>query len=545
VKEYDRKRHKIEKHPVKHKVKLVQVEEKYIHVEAAFISPAARRKAASRVRVMAPRSPRKFAATMESLISTSSPRKRKAMDIIGLQPQKKRKLFEETYKAISTTLKELKKSRRSKHQIRRRRLIGILSRQINDDKTVRSAFGVRSDFLKRCSEIPEEKKARCDAMKFEELERVRDFFVKPEVSTALPDAKFVKDGKNRHILQKTLTESHRDFQKEYPDVKISRSKFASLRPANVKPQSKHTLNQCLCEYCANLELKLQVLHKLCNANRSKNIRKKIGQDRYSVVDFTLCPKPEGLRYHRRVCLERKCKDCGTKFLKKALAPMQSKTKVKWNSWGTTKVKWNSWGTITTSDGKEHKGLVQNETSSTQLIEELCKEVESMPGHLFNASWQYRRFTNLLEKLPELDDTVVMVLDFGQNYACFWQDEAQSAHWFHEQITIHPVVAYYWQDRKVVKEEIIFLSADSTHDSHAVAVFVQQAVEHLREKRNVSVKYLHQFSDGCSAQYKSKRPFQHVSQAEENLGCKITRSFFGSRHGKGPCDGATGVVKSFG
>ena len=50
----------------------------------------------------------------------------------------------------------------------------------------------------------------------------------------------------------------------------------------------------------------------------------------------------------------------------------------------------------------------------------------------------------------------------------------------------------------------------------------------------------QFTDGCSQQYKYKTLFQHIS---ETAGCNIERSYFGSRHGKGPADGCSGVVKS--
>ena len=45
-----------------------------------------------------------------------------------------------------------------------------------------------------------------------------------------------------------------------------------------------------------------------------------------------------------------------------------------------------------------------------------------------------------------------------------------------------------------------------------------------------------WSDGCSAQYKSKLPFFFVSES------RLEWVFFGSRHGKSPCDACGGVVK---
>ena len=162
----------------------------------------------------------------------------------------------------------------------------------------------------------------------------------------------------------------------------------------------------------------------------------------------------------------------------------------------------------------------------------------MPEHIFNASWQYRQFTTLIDDLPQT--TVVMVLDFGQNYACFYQDEAQAAHWFHNQVTVHPIVAYHkCPEAEETVKELIFLSPENTHDSSAVASFLHDAIVHLEEKRGLSIGHLIQFTDGCSAQCKSKRPFKNIVVAQETYGFPVSRAFFGSWHGKGPCDGATG------
>ncbi|WAR17157.1 hypothetical protein MAR_031751 [Mya arenaria] len=62
-------------------------------------------------------------------------------------------------------------------------------------------------------------------------------------------------------------------------------------------------------------------------------------------------------------------------------------------------------------------------------------------------------------------------------------------------------------------------------------------DHLKE----SIPFSHhvQFSDGCAAQFKSKRHFQHVSESKEP---SMERAFFGSRHGKSRCDPLGGLVK---
>ncbi|ESO85493.1 hypothetical protein LOTGIDRAFT_154982 [Lottia gigantea] len=63
---------------------------------------------------------------------------------------------------------------------------------------------------------------------------------------------------------------------------------------------------------------------------------------------------------------------------------------------------------------------------------------------------------------------------------------------------------------------------------------------LKETRdyaaNLGIEKLIVWSDGCSAQYKSKLPFYFAAEAPDE------RAYFGSCHGKGPCDACGGVVK---
>ena len=53
----------------------------------------------------------------------------------------------------------------------------------------------------------------------------------------------------------------------------------------------------------------------------------------------------------------------------------------------------------------------------------------------------------------------------------------------------------------------------------------------------------QWSDGCGAQYKSKGPFVDVADRVLHYGLPFHCSYFGSRHGKGPCDREAAVIKN--
>ena len=148
-------------------------------------------------------------------------------------------------------------------------------------------------------------------------------------------------------------------------------------------------------------------------------------------------------------------------------------------------------------------------------------------------------------MPFPETTVLMVMDFAENFSCFYQQEVQAAHWHHNQATVHPTVTYYkclaCEER--VTESLVFITSDKTHDYNAVHVFTARAVEHLKTARGVKVDHIVQWTDGCGSQYKSKGPFADISCAIEDFGATMERNFFGSRHGKGPSDGESAVVKS--
>jgi hypothetical protein len=182
-------------------------------------------------------------------------------------------------------------------------------------------------------------------------------------------------------------------------------------------------------------------------------------------------------------------------------------------------------------------------SPNVFLDELLNEVSFMSSHLFTATWQYQQFSSIKQNMPE--GWVVLIEDFAENYRTFYHDEIQSAHWQYEQVTVHPVVTYYRCPElgceEVVTESIVCLSDDTKHDADAVHAFNTTINEHLSKKIE-NIQHQVQFSDGCSAQYKSRCPFMDVSCGADDYGFTVERNFFGSRHGKGPCDGLGAVTK---
>ncbi|VDH92328.1 Hypothetical predicted protein [Mytilus galloprovincialis] len=270
-------------------------------------------------------------------------------------------------------------------------------------------------------------------------------------------------------------------------------------------------------------------------NDNANNRNDFFRDKFQLSSSTLCEK-DNLTC-KKICIDRKCVHCGTHKLDEKLLPFQNffDDNIKWASWERTKYK--------NSAGKESMRMmkVPKEGSFESFVLKLKQKLEPFAKHLFDAKWQAQQFRNITTTLP--DKWVVFCLDFAENFSSVWQDEAQGAHWSYDQVTIHPVVAYYRCTvcTSIVEESILCISADHTHDNHAVQHYVSTAVKHLLEK-GINIEKLVQFSDGAPTQYKGKMNFADLSYSYEDFGFQSEKHYFGSRHGKGPCDREIGTVK---
>ncbi|XP_038047900.1 uncharacterized protein LOC119722007 [Patiria miniata] len=187
---------------------------------------------------------------------------------------------------------------------------------------------------------------------------------------------------------------------------------------------------------------------------------------------------------------------------------------------------------------------ERKTATIQtMLDELEMEMVPFSRHLFNASWQWQQYDIISKNVPP--NWVVFCMDFGENYSCKSQDEAQGAHWSNVQATIHPVVASYRCTEegctRTVTDSMMFISNDTKHCNHGVQHFSKTAIKQLQEK-GVKVEKLVHFTDGASSQYKSKINFSDVSLSISYFGFQTEKHYFGSRHGKGPCDREIGVLK---
>ena len=497
-------------------------------------SEGSKRKALSRARKALPQEASKYASTVSDLIQKTTPHKRHALEQVGLG-NKRRKLEFEAFEAMRSTVKEMAHKRKEKDLKVKRSLamsLGVL-RSLRLTKATSKNLGLSWKLLTRKSI---ERKQRNDMLSDNIKQQVAQFY--DEVSCIIPDYKKVskKTQKPKRRLDLSTNKLYDAFKVDNPDITISKSTFQRLKPSHVQNMTQAKLRQCCCEYCTNIEHKLKVLNRCC---KSKEVQCQI-PDKYSLSATTLCKNNDD--HPSKACIMRECEYCGPKSLENYLRPLEPYDQddvqyLRWENIQTTKTTINGDVNVT------KKVLKQKKTSLKEMLQELVEESEPFSGHLFTAKWQDLSLKTIRKDMPR--NTIIQVMDFAENFSCTFQDEISAAHWHHEQATVHPTVCYYGcqQCGETVTESLVFISDDDKHDYNAVHTFATIGHTHLAQNRSLTISKYIQFTDGCASQYKSKFSFLDISYSVLDFNCVTQRNFFGSRHGKGPSDGESAVIKS--
>ena len=204
------------------------------------------------------------------------------------------------------------------------------------------------------------------------------------------------------------------------------------------------------------------------------------------------------------------------------------------------INWHKWEYVTLTNGKRITSCVPKTSSLQEFFNNYMEDMKDLPLHLFRAKWQQEQLQKCIQGLSNTQ--AVLVMDYAENYQCNFQNEAQNAFFDRNTVTIHPMMLYYIksvdEERTLVKHAIICITDDDIKDAAGVKVFERKARDILKEN-NVEISVLHEFSDGCAAQYKGKNSFCDISMAT----IKTTRNFFETSHGKSVCDGLGSIVKN--
>jgi hypothetical protein len=173
------------------------------------------------------------------------------------------------------------------------------------------------------------------------------------------------------------------------------------------------------------------------------------------------------------------------------------------------------------------------------VKDAVDHVNSVLGdykvHCFIKDEQSNFFKTCKEHIPEKH--AILQVDFAQNYSAISQDEVQSAHWTHQQITLFTAVAWVRED---ICESIVVVSDDLKHDKVSVWVLLGLVIKFLKEKHQI--KHAMIFSDGSAAQFKNCYTMANICFMEDDFGVTCDWAFFASSHGKGVVDALGGTLK---
>lgn len=239
----------------------------------------------TKVRSMMPSTPKKFEKIVENLLFNFQKRKCLNEDFQFVKKVRKRDddITENTREGQGHCLVH-RKSKQSSLLTTAKSLVAnsrvILTRKMKQSltsgkgKTIRSRMNVKEDY-------------------------VRSFYKGKDISRILPQKRYATKEGPGYAMQVTLKVAFVQFLKENPFAAIGFSKFASLRPKNVRKLNTSSHREyCCCIYCVNVRFKLLALSK-----SSKSMKKKQMSDLFEML---LCEKSDCNRFFAPECIHGTC-----------------------------------------------------------------------------------------------------------------------------------------------------------------------------------------------------------------------------------------------
>lgn len=268
------------------------------------------------------------------------------------------------------------------------------------------------------------------------------------------------------------------------------------------------------------------------------------------ANITLCAKENAAEYHHLKCLNRECARCGISQFQ--LLPEETSTSEE------DKISWKRYVYLPTgkmmSNGQEKKkiALVTKHTPPNEMFTYFKSLLQEYPYHSFMSKWQRAQMDNLIQNLPL--NEVICVHDYSEGYSCRQQDELQSEYFDVSKASIHITILYRHAveslDGKsstedepiIIKEHLFVISDDDIQDFHSVHKAQELVKSYLEDQVKMQVSLMHEFTDGCAAQYKSRHCIGDLSCCFVDYGYQIRRNYFETSHAKGEQDAAGSNVK---
>jgi len=172
--------------------------------------------------------------------------------------------------------------------------------------------------------------------------------------------------------------------------------------------------------------------------------------------------------------------------------------------------------------------------------------ETLPKYLEH-EFVYRRQKNFISeiKASDLNDgsTLIVTVDYGENYSFVIQKAVQGYHWTNKQCTVHPFCVYFRRNGEASYKTFFIISSDLQHDATAFHVFRGKVLQQLK-LQFPQIKHIEYVSDGAASQYQNFKNMCNLVYHKQDYGITANWNFTATAHGKSTCDAMSAVVKRF-
>ncbi|KAJ4425792.1 hypothetical protein ANN_27417 [Periplaneta americana] len=191
------------------------------------------------------------------------------------------------------------------------------------------------------------------------------------------------------------------------------------------------------------------------------------------------------------------------------------------------VKWKKWE-------KNNSGqltLASKTSTLKSILTEINNSLPAFKCHVFVQKQQAKYFDE--KKTGLKPGEVVLQVDYAENYSLILQDEVQSAHWQHPQVTLF--IACFWHEKGI--SSYVVVSDDLTHSKESAWLFLKSIVSDFQKETDCSLMtHLYIFSDNCAAQFRSKFTVHNLCYLADDLNVVYVEwNTFAPGHGKGAVD----------
>ena len=399
--------------------------------------------------------------------------------------------------------------------------------------------------------LPERKKPGPKRTEINEVEAawLTAFFSRGDVSYINPGRKdnvYIGkvDGKRQYAQKMYLLWTLRDLNEmingnkyitneDSFEVRFGKRLSFSLMYNFLKEKKEYIYNKhiphvtCLCEICENVTLLAKGLNK--------SIKSDLPTNPHDIVERYSCDSSS------EICMEGECILC--EEMMEDLQNIDSDS----NSGDVSEesdesdesepsIKFMKWG-------KDEGNVVKMEmTIDEQDANEYWKEaVRKLKQHIHRKRIQAAALESDKKNL-ELDE-ILIHCDFSQSYKNQDQDEIQSAYFGHKCFSLFTACCYVRQlsSNDVLPIPITVTTEGNEHSRQTSMSCINAVFNHVQGKSLIQFKRLKIWTDGCSAQFRSRFVCFFIAHFHPEL--EIEWNYNEAHHGKGPMDGVGGTIKN--